>query len=146
MIKKLKWFIIANVLFSFFSWHACSIKKPVKIGELYQGQWELITLGDKQISRDPSQKKLYISFDRQNCIVGFSGCNKILGSAYVSEQNLSIVLDAPTRLCPEEEMKIEKLLLDGLRQTDSFLITRDRLVLYGNGQFIAVFQNSYLSK
>ncbi|MDL2262179.1 META domain-containing protein [Bacteroidales bacterium OttesenSCG-928-I21] len=108
-----------------------SQKTDKKLVEKY---WKLDEIGNEKIemSANSSQEPHIIFKSENNRIAGNSGCNNIMSSYKIGENGEITILDAAStmKMCMEQDMNIERRFLQLLKNTKSYSIKNDILILY----------------
>lgn len=117
------------------------------MAELKDTYWKLIELDGAKIVMVPAQKReVRITLASEGSrLIGFSGCNQLVGS-YVQESSaLRFTQMASTKMaCVPPFMEIESQVLKMLGATTGYRIEGEQLTLLGGDQVLARFEAVYL--
>lgn len=122
------------------------VEKPShKLTEKY---WKLKKLNGKRVRMDKNQEQevFMILKDQDNRVTGFAGCNNLIGSFAVEEENvIKFTHMATTRKsCPDAKFK-ESELLEAFERATKFEVNRETLKLVGpTDKVLAEFEVVYL--
>lgn len=91
-------------------------------------KWELSVLDGEQITLTPA---IYIDLAENNKVSGFTGCNRLIGSYAIENENQLKFSQLGTTLmaCPESEMALENQVLEVLEKANNFRVDSGKLVL-----------------
>jgi len=113
------------------------------MAELKDTYWKLIELDGATIVMEPAQQReVRITLAGEGSrLIGFSGCNQLVG-AYVQDGNaLRFTQMAGTRMaCVEPLMELESQVLKMLGATTGYRIEGEQLTLLGGDQVLARFE------
>jgi heat shock protein HslJ len=106
-----------------------SCDMPVTNQPLLETRWELIELEGQPLAEVPGQAQPYIQFQPDGRLVGFTGCNQMMGSYRRDGSGLTISqLAATRRACPGSAV-LELLFSDALNGTRRWHLLGDMLEL-----------------
>lgn len=132
---KSKTGLLAGLLLVLLPWiTGCSgtiMAKDLK-NRLTEKKWLLVTLNEENI---PEKRMISTEFNYEENkgeykISGFSGCNMFMGSANISDKNLTVQRVSCTRKAcksPEDIMRIEALFLKTLESSSGYSLKDDYL-------------------
>jgi uncharacterized lipoprotein YbaY/heat shock protein HslJ/uncharacterized lipoprotein NlpE involved in copper resistance len=109
--------------------------------------WKLTELGDMKINMTETQKReVRITLANEGGrVMGFGGCNQIVGSYEQEGATLRFKQMAGTRMaCPAPLMALENDVLKALAAVTAYHIEGDRLILLDGIQVLARFEAVYL--
>lgn len=91
-------------------------------------KWELRVLDGEDIS---TIRPVYLDFSKENTVSGFIGCNRLTGSYLIENKTqIRFLKLATTRMmCSEQEMNLERKVLELLNTTDNFTLDNGKLML-----------------
>ena len=96
--------------------------------QLTGGEWVVETVGGAAAAGDRSAR---IGFAADGRVTGSGGCNRLMGSADISDQGITFGTMATTRMaCAPKVMEQERKLLDALAATRSYRIADTVLTLH----------------
>ncbi|MES2284360.1 MAG: META domain-containing protein [Bacteroidota bacterium] len=98
-----------------------------------EGSYKLIAIKDIASSHTDTayrhENGLIVSFNSDTTLNGFLTINSFMGNFYVNQDKVKIVIGAHTLICCDNELS--EHFLNGLGQTEKFLIASDSLTLLG---------------
>ncbi len=135
--------IPAFILFIFCSVQSCTMKPATPIADdetILDAYWMLISLEGEKVPVPQDNRMAYIRLqERENDVIGFTGCNKLSGKYKLTESALQFSEVASTRMsCPN--LETENKLLDALRTTTKFQKSGSVLTLYAGNKAVATFK------
>jgi heat shock protein HslJ len=107
-------------------------------------RWKLTRLpGDIKL---PQMEDVFIRFDAEkNQVSGKSGCNRFTGQYKLEGNKIQSGPVAVTKMmCPPELMAVENAFLKALRETETYSISGDHLMLLKGEMVLAEFKALYL--
>ena len=117
------------------------------MAELKDTYWKLVDLDGETVVMAPAQQReVHITLAGEGSrLIGFSGCNQLVG-AYVPDGNaLRFTQMAGTRMaCMAPLMDLESQVLKMLGATTAYRIEGAQLTLFGGDQVLARFEAVYL--
>jgi copper homeostasis protein (lipoprotein) len=111
--------------------------------ELEDTYWKLLTLGDQAVIAPDAQREPHMvlrSLDHR--VVGFAGCNRMMGDYDVEGDRLEFDGVAGTMMACPGVMEGERAFHDALKRTFTYRIAGDRLILLDeNGKPLAELES-----
>jgi len=116
------------------------------IAMLESTYWKLVRLGNEPVSLGTGDKEPYMTLMAQgNRVQGFAGCNRLLGSYALNEENLKFARMASTRMACQNGMELEAAFMQALESTVKWKIEGEHLELSDlKGAHVARFESRYL--
>jgi heat shock protein HslJ len=105
--------------------------------------WKLATLNGKPLDPKPPMVPEFTMIEDGSRIVGYSGCNRFMGTFSLSEDKLTVNSDfAMTRKACVKQANLESDFVKALQSVDSWKITDGTLEFYRQKAVVASFQTS----
>ncbi|MEU6047769.1 META domain-containing protein [Streptomyces griseus] len=115
---------------------ALSEEKPA---DLVGTRWTVTTLLSGQTATTvpadlPKERTPYLTFSEDGAVQGHSGCNSFRGKATVEDGTITFGPVAGTRrMCPEQEMAVERAVLAALKGSTAYTIKGSTLTVTAEG-------------
>ncbi|MDX3507235.1 META domain-containing protein [Streptomyces sp. ATCC51928] len=115
---------------------ALSEEKPA---DLVGTRWTVTTLLSGQTATSvpadlPKERTPYLTFSEDGAVQGHSGCNSFRGKATVKDGTITFGPVAGTRrMCPEQEMAVERAVLAALKGSTTYTIKGSTLTVTAEG-------------
>ena len=108
--------------------------------------WKLVELDGARVSMTPEQEReVRITLDDNGKVIGFTGCNRVMGGYTVAADVLRFTQLAGTRMmCPPPAMQLESAVLANLNSVTGFRIDGEQLILLKDGAPVARYESVYL--
>ncbi|OTW26378.1 heat-shock protein HslJ [Vibrio parahaemolyticus] len=104
--------------------------KEITAQDLQHHNWELVQVDGKNIVLDENQKAARLEIGENLTANGNAGCNNFFGQAELKNNQLRIEkMGMTTKMCMEEQMKIENAMTQTLSNWSDITLTKDGLVL-----------------
>ncbi len=102
--------------------------------------WVLSEMSEVPIPKAANNEVPSLEFSmKDGRLSGYAGCNRIMGSFEIKEDQLKISrLGGTKRMCPDMEM--ENKLISVLQNIDRFQLKRKKLTLFQGEQALLVFE------
>ena len=109
---------------------------------LEETQWRLKKIADQAEVSGKGQKKPYLKLEAKgHRLVGFSGCNRIMGSYKLKGSELGFEPTAGTKMACEQGMDVEKRMTQALTKVKAWKMAGQGLeLLDGGGKVLAMFE------
>ena len=133
----------AFIFLAFIMVQACTMKPATPIVDdetIVDAYWMLLSLEGEKVPVPKDNRMAYIRLqERENDIIGYTGCNKISGKYKLTEPALQFSKLTSTKMsCPQIET--ENMLLDALSRTTNFKKSGSILTLYTGSNAVATFR------
>ena len=108
------------------------------VAELSASAWRPSHIGEMKLDEDSD---LYVQFETDGKLGGFSGCNRFFGSYELSDNAISIEALGITRMaCPSQVMSFEMSFVEALQSATTVARAKTRIALRNDqGQAVARF-------
>jgi len=108
--------------------------------------WKLVELDGARVSMTPEQEReVRITLDDNGKVIGFTGCNRVMGGYTVAADVLRFTQLAGTRMmCPPPATQLESAVLANLNSVTGFRIDGEQLILLKDGAPVARYESVYL--
>ena len=105
-------------------------------------QWRLKKIGTEAVVPGKGQKKPYLKLEAKgNKVIGFSGCNRLMGDYKLKGAELSFGPTAGTKMACAQGMDTEKLFVQALPKVKTYKISGQSLDLLDSaGKALAHFE------
>ncbi|SHO56391.1 META domain-containing protein [Vibrio quintilis] len=113
---------------------ACAGKEEpaVKVEDLKNPVWHLVSLDGKEIKPSADNRTPSLKVDSRMTATGFSGCNDYLGQAVLNTDNHEfqiIKMISSQKLCLKEQVAQEKVIVQALNQRTHIQILQGKMTL-----------------
>lgn len=119
----------------------------MSVANLKDAYWKLIEIdGEKVVMVEGQRREVRITLASQDArVIGFSGCNQLMGSYRQEGDTLRFSQMAGTMMaCMPPLMELEKRVLKVIGATTSYRIDGEQLTLLADDQELARFESVYL--
>ncbi len=104
-------------------------------------QWRLKKIGTDAVVPGKGQKKPYLKLESKGKVIGFSGCNRLMGDYKLKGADLSFGPTVGTKVACAQGMDTEKLFVQALPKVKTYKITGQALDLLDSaGKVLAQFE------
>ena len=131
-MKRILWLVALSVLFS-----ACATvddkSMPVTVKALQHHNWELTHINGEEVVLSALRNKPRLEIGENFTANGMAGCNNFFGQAELNEHGMFRVekMALTRKMCPEAEMKIERVMAETLSVWSKITLTPDSLTIKG---------------
>jgi len=108
--------------------------------------WKLLEVGGQAAVVGDNEKEphMILQIEEQR-LAGSSGCNRLIGTYEVTEDQLRLSPTGMTMMmCPDDLMQQERALTTALRETTTYRISGQSLDLFDGERLVARFESRYL--
>lgn len=112
---------------------------PAKGDELIGPRWNLSTIAGEAIRLPEGVENPFLGLTADNGVHGYTGCNKLMGTAKIDGSSLSFPGVGGTKMFCERTKDVEDAFLTALRSTNSYKLKDGRLILLDKSKELATF-------
>lgn len=113
---------------------------PKPVGETLIGpRWNLSTLAGAAIQLPEGVENPFLSLSADNGVHGYTGCNKLMGTAKIDGTSLSFPSVGGTKMFCERTKDLESAFMTALSGTNSYKIKDGKLILLDKSKELATF-------
>ncbi len=119
---------------------ASSTGDPKATGtELIGPRWNLSTISGGAIRLPEGVENPFLALSPDNGVHGYTGCNKLMGTAKIDGASLSFPGVGGTKMFCEKTKELEDAFMTALRTTNSYKIKDGKLILLDKSKELATF-------